>query len=232
MSRLEEAIGIANPQHPHCATILVLDTSGSMAGGNIKQLNEGLKSFKEDVLSDELARKRVDLAIISFGEGVNIVSDFSSAETMPDVALEASGSTPMGDALLMAMDMIEQRKRDYKDKGIDYYRPWIFMITDGEPTDMDYGDPKWNDVAQKVKDGERNSKFMFFAVGVDNANMKKLQAIAPPERPPLKLQEGKFKEMFTWLSKSAQKTSNTKIGEQVPLDNPTGPQGWGSVPTN
>ncbi|KJU82513.1 von Willebrand factor type A domain-containing protein [Candidatus Magnetobacterium bavaricum] len=203
-----------------------------MAGDNIKQVNDGVRFFKEDVLSDELARKRVDLAVISFGEDVKTVTGFSSVETLPDIVLDANGSTPMGDALLLAMDMVEQRKKDYKNTGIDHYRPWIFMITDGEPTDMNYGDPKWNNVVQRVHDGEKNKKFMFFAIGVDNANMKTLQAIASPERPPLKLQQGKFKELFAWLSRSLQKTSCSKIGDMVALDDPTGPKGWGSVPTN
>ena len=66
LQTLEERIEIANPQHPHCATVLVLDTSGSMAGDKIRQLNEGVRFFVDDVSSDDLARKRVDLAVFSF----------------------------------------------------------------------------------------------------------------------------------------------------------------------
>ena len=55
MSKLQDRIEIANPQQPHCATVLLLDTSGSMAGEKIAALNEGLKLFREEVSKDDLA---------------------------------------------------------------------------------------------------------------------------------------------------------------------------------
>jgi len=227
--KLEERIEIANPQQPHVATVLLLDTSGSMTDGNkIIQLNEGLKIFKEDVSSDDLARKRVDLAVITFSNDVNVISDFSSVEEFKPPRLKASGLTPMGDAILRAIELVEQRKGIYKAKGIDYYRPWIFMIPDGAPTDMQLGDSMWNDVIKKVHEGEANKKFSFFAVGVEPANMELLKQIAPPNREPVKLKQGKFNEMFAWLSRSTVSVSSSKVGEQVALESP---QGWGEVST-
>lgn len=232
MAKLEELIEIANPQQPHCATVLLLDTSGSMSeSGKISALTEGLTNFKGDVSKDELASKRVDLAVVTFGEGVNVTHDFSSIEDFETPVLSANGYTPMGDAILKAIELIEERKQQYKAKGIDYYRPWIFMITDGEPTDMQPGDSKWNEVIKKVHDGEANKKFIFFAVAVEPANTELLKQIAPPNRAPIRLKEGRFKALFTWLSKSQSKVSASKVGEQVALENPTGPQGWGEIST-
>ncbi len=224
-------VEIANPQHPHCATLLLLDTSGSMEGDKIRQLNEGLRLFKEEILQDELARKRVDLAIVTFGEGVNVVQNFCSVEESIDMEFTAGGLTPMGYALTTAMDLIEQRKSEYKAKGIDYYRPWIFMITDGEPTDMKPGDPKWNATINRLHEGEAGKRFLFFAVGVEPANMQLLKDLAPSNRPPLRLKKDRFRELFTWLSKSTRKTSTSKIGDVVTLENPTGPEGWGEIVT-
>jgi len=76
MSKLEERIEIANPQQPHCATVLVLDISGSMSGEKIAALNDGLKTFKDEVSKDELAAKRVDLAVVTFGLEVSVTHDF------------------------------------------------------------------------------------------------------------------------------------------------------------
>ena len=141
MAKLEDLIEIANPQQPHCATVLLLDTSGSMSqNGKITSLMEGLTVFKKDVAKDELASKRVDLSVITFGNGVSVTHDFSSIEDFEPPVLSADGYTPMGEAIFKAIDFVEQRKQQYRDKGIDYYRPWIFMITDGEPTDMQPGD--------------------------------------------------------------------------------------------
>jgi uncharacterized protein YegL len=49
--------------------------------------------------------------------------------------LEADGQTSMGSGLGVAMDMLERRKAQYKEIGIPYHRPWIFMISDGAPND-------------------------------------------------------------------------------------------------
>ncbi|HEY3374943.1 MAG TPA: VWA domain-containing protein [Candidatus Aquicultor sp.] len=229
MSRLEESIEIANPQHPHCATVLLLDTSGSMVvNSKIKQLNDGLRFFKEDVTSDELASKRVDLAIITFGDGVTVTHDFSSMEQFNPPTLVASGLTPMGEAILRAIDLIEERKLEYKSRGIDYYRPWIFLITDGEPTDMQPGDAIWNKVIAGINDGENNKNFLFFTVGVEPADMDTLKQLSPSNRTPVRLMPGKFKAMFEWLSKSQGRVSASKVGENVQLDSPTG---WAEIST-
>jgi uncharacterized protein YegL len=231
MSILENKIEIGNPEEPHCATVLLLDTSGSMSEmDKIAQLNEGLHFFKEDVSSDPLARKRVDLAVITFGSTVNVIDNrFSMIEEFNPPTLNANGQTPMGAAILKAIEMLETRKAEYRAKGTDYYRPWIFMITDGVPTDMQPGDPLWNNVVRIVRDGEENKKFLFFSVAVEPADMDLLKQIAPLNRPPIKLQQGKFKELFEWLSRSQCKVSASKVGDQTKLESPNG---WSEVSTS
>jgi len=134
----------------------------------------------------------------------------------------------MGEGIVKAAELIEQRKQQYKAKGIDYYRPWIFLITDGDPTDMQPGDSKWNEVIKCVHEGEVNKKFMFFAVAVEPGNTPLLKQITPPNRPPLKLKEAKFRELFQWLSRSQSKVSSSKVGDQVALENPVA-AGWGAI---
>jgi len=225
---LADQIEIGNPTQPHCATVLLLDTSGSMEGEKIACLNEALRAFKEETAADELARKRVDLAVLTFGGAVNLAHDFCCIEDFEPTAFSAGGGTPLGGAILKAADMIEQRKEQYKLQGIDYYRPWMFLITDGAPTDMRPGESIWNDVVTRVREGETKKKFMFFAVAVDPADTETLSAIAPVDRPPVKLIGSKFKEMFQWLSKSQAKVSSSKVGENVSIENPVA-AGWGQI---
>ncbi|MFZ3167623.1 MAG: VWA domain-containing protein [Candidatus Methanoperedens sp.] len=226
----EENIEIANPQQAHVATVLVLDISGSMGEHKkINQLNEGLQLFKEEVLKDELASKRVDLAVVTFGDKVNIIHKFSSIEDFEPPTLSAGGSTSMGEAILAALNLIETRKKEYKSRGISYYRPWFFMITDADHRGMDMqpGDSFWNKVVGLVHEVEINKKAMIFGVGVEPADMQLLKQIVPPNRPPLKLKKGMFNEMFEWLSKSLTKVSVSKVGDSIKLDH----TGWGEVST-
>ena len=230
---LENSIKVDYKPQPHLAAVLLLDTSGSMDGSNIRQLNEGLRTLKEELLRDDLARKRVELAVITFGDkGVNLMHDFSSIERFHPPALYADGGTPMGEAILKAIDLVERRKNDYKFTGVDHYRPWIFMITDGAPSDMRPGDSLWNEVVKNVHNGEANRKFSFFAVGVDSANMDLLKEIAPSNRIPLRLKEGRWKEMFVWLSKSQREGSQKSPGGQISVENPATPSGWAEISTS
>jgi len=232
MVELDKMVEIANPEQPHCPVVLVVDVSGSMESqGKIGQLNDGIGFFKEDVMKDDLARKRVDVAMVTFGSSAQCASDFSSIDEFEPATLQASGLTAMGEAIEIAMDMVEQRKQMYRDNGTDYYRPWIFLITDGAPTDMSPEDAKWTQVVSALHAGEKEKKYMFFAVGVEPADMETLRKLAPPQRPPVMLRPGKFKDMFQWLSRSQQKVSASRVGEQVALENPAGPDGWATVET-
>jgi uncharacterized protein YegL len=209
-----------NPE-PRVPCVLLLDVSGSMGGNPIRELNEGLTIYKDELAADTLASKRVEVAIVTFGGMVQTASDFTTAESFYPPNLVASGDTPMGAAINQAVDMVHERKQIYRASGIAYYRPWIFLITDGAPTD------EWRAAAQRVKDGETSMAFSFFAVGVEGANMDILTEIS--QRAPLKLKGLRFRDLFQWLSNSQQSVSRSTPGEEVPLQNPTTPDGWASV---
>jgi uncharacterized protein YegL len=127
----------------------------------------------------------------------------------------------MWGAIHKALDMIQARKAQYRTNGVAYYRPWVFMITDGEPQ----GEPEniVQQASQRLKNDEANKRVAFFAVGVENANMQRLGELVV--RTPVKLRGLNFVEMFVWLSRSMEAVAQSRTDEQVALP----PPGWGAV---
>jgi uncharacterized protein YegL len=191
-----------------------------MNGNPINELNNGLMAFKDELMADGMAVKRVELAVVGFGP-VNVISDFQTPDMFYAPTLVANGDTPMGTAIEHALEMLKQRKEVYKQNGVSYYRPWIFLITDGAPTD------NWQRAAMLVKEGEASKSFMFFVVGVENADMTILKQIST--RDPLKLKGLRFRDLFSWLSNSLSSVSHSTPGDQVKLENPVTPEGWGTI---
>jgi len=205
-----------NPE-PRCPCVLLLDTSGSMAGMPIAQLNDGVRTFRQELLQDPLATKRVEVAIVTFGP-VSVETDFHTVPNFHPRELETTGDTPMGEAIMTGIDMITRRKKEYKENGIAYYKPWIILITDGAPTD------EWAKAAAAVRTGEDNKSFAFFAIGVENANMDVLKKISV--RAPLKLRGLMFREFFIWLSASMKMVSAKTPGSAINL---LPPSGWSEL---
>jgi uncharacterized protein YegL len=210
---------VDNPD-PRCPCVLLLDVSGSMRGEPLRQLNEGLRIFKDELSADSLAARRVEIAIVTFGP-VTVVTDFVTADQYQPSELVAQGDTPMGAAIERGLDLLDARKQQYKTGGVQYYRPWVFLITDGGPTDH------WKTAADRIRAKEAEKGVSFFAVGVEGARFDILGQISVRE--PLKLKELRFRDLFVWLSSSLSRVSQSQVGEKVSMDNPASPNGWASV---
>jgi len=208
---------VDNPE-PRCPCLLLIDVSQSMRGRPIAEVNAGLKAFKADLNADSLAAKRVEVAMLTFGP-VRVRQHFETADEFEPPRLDTEEDTPLGQAIIDGLDMLETRKELYKQNGIAYYRPWVFLITDGSPTDGEL----WKRAAALVREGEGSKAFSFFAVGVQGANMKILNAIS--ERGALPLEGLMFRELFAWLSSSLKSVSHSRVGETVSLAKPD----WTSV---
>ena len=211
---------VDNPE-PRCPCVLLLDNSGSMDGAPIAQLNAGLRQFQSELANDPLAAKRVEIAIITFGPVV-VQQDFVTADMFQAPQLHSAAGTPLGEAIFESLDLIDLRKKQYQANGIAYYRPWVFLITDGAPTD------EWRAAARAVQEAENRKALAFFSVGVDQANFDVLREVSP--RTPLRLRGLAFREMFQWLSNSLSSVSKSRVGEALELPPPdTGPRGWARV---
>jgi len=191
-----------------------------MRGRPIEELNAGLVAFRDELAADEMAMKRIEIGLMTFGP-VQLVADFTTPDLFYPPTLAANGDTPMGSAITQGLDLIRQRKEVYRAHGVAYYRPWVFLITDGGPTDA------WQQAAREVREGEQSKSFMFFTVGVDGAAFDTLKQIGTRE--PLKLNGLRFRDLFVWLSNSLGAISRSQTSDVVPLENPVTPTGWAST---
>lgn len=201
--------------------VLVLDASGSMGTPNsrgstrINELNEGIKTLEQALKSDDAAISRVQLGIVSVGGPSNsaeILMDWTDVENFHAFPLTADGGTPLAAGIQLGLNMIDQVKTDLRNNGISYTRPWMMIITDGEPTDSS---SDWAAAVQEIQKAESDAKVEIFTIGVDGANLAVLSQLST--KPPAMLDGLKFKELFLWLSSSLSAASRSRPGDNLQL---------------
>ena len=203
-----EVPAIINASDSHMALVFLLDTSGSMGGAPIRSLNEGLNKFKTEVCENKQTRDILDVAIIEFNSNFKVVQDFVPVEYMDTVNLGTTGSTMMSPAINKALDMVDERSRFYRRSGSEPYKPWVLMITDGEPD----SDDNLSAVTQRIKSMEQAGKVSFRSLGVEGYNPKILHELSGEKV--MKLFGTDFSSFFDWVNKSMRSVSQSSPGER------------------
>jgi uncharacterized protein YegL len=208
--------------------ILLLDTSGSMLTDNrIGELNEGIRLFFHSILEDEVTRYSVELSIISFGRIVTKVLDFANIErqvtdfqsSMPLLVKNVTDGTPMGEGVELAIKLLNERKGEYKSSGVEYYQPWLVLMTDGQPTD------NISNAVTLTSSMIEAGKLSLFPIAIGaGANLIELGRFSP-KRAAVQLRGLNFREFFEWLKESAKSTSQSTPGQTINLT----PPGWASL---
>ena len=200
-----------------CPVVFVLDVSGSMSGSPISELNKGLQEFEQEIQDDDTSSARLDVAIVSFGSDAKIEHDFAIMQDYGMPTLTITGSTNLEAGMRKGMEILDSRKKWYRESNQTYYRPYVILITDGYPN----ANPKETGLTSDLKSAINNKKFNFWPIGVDGADMAMLNDMACPgvgaSLAAMKLDGLKFVELFQWLSASFGKVSNSTDGEGVDL---------------
>jgi len=205
---------IINASEPHMALVFLLDTSATMKGEPIRQLNDGLNRFKREVCQNKQTRDILDVAIIEFNSSYSLVQKFVPVEYMAHVDLYAAGRTVMVPAVEKALAMVTERSRFYRLSGTEPYKPWIILISDGEPSDdITY-------IAREIKEMEKKQKVSFRSLGVGGYDAKTLHTLSGPKV--MKLQGTDFTHFFDWVNKSMRAISQSSPGEKPIAEKLTG----------
>jgi len=202
--------------------VVLLDGSSSMAGSAIENLNEGLKVLEQQLKEDAIASLRVQLLLLRIGghSDVDVLTDWTDAIDFSAPEVIANGTTPLGAGVKFALKKLDEQKRNYKNNQITYNRPWLFIITDGSPTDV-----HWKEAARQAVEQERKGKVVVFPIGTEDADFDNLKEFSA--RGALMLKNLDFKELFVWLSQSVSAGSQTEVGSETQLPAIS----WGAVPS-
>ena len=198
---------------PHVACCLLVDTSSSMsANGKIDELNRALSAFRSEVCEDVLSARRVDVCVIEFNSCVEIVTPFCPISSFQAPVLKARGTTSMGAGIRYALEAVHEQVSKYHRLGVECYKPFVLMITDGVPTDNITG------IGELIKSREDAGKYghlRFHAFGVKGADFDVLTSLCHRVAA---VDDNAFMQVFNWASKSMQVISRSRTN-----DNPAPP---------
>ncbi len=194
-------------REPRPLPIFILaDTSGSMRGEKINELNLALREMLTALNDADDIRGKFQLSVIAFGGEVRLIQPLEDITGLTLSELTAAGNTPMGQAFEIVQEMIEDREVVTSRA----YTPTIVLISDGIPTDCseemyrrkNYFD--WEPL-KNLHSGERSSKCQRLALGIgEDADTEMLKAfIDNPEVPVIRTKDASgIAKFFRWVTMS------------------------------
>lgn len=202
--------------------MLVLDASGSMSETvnetprtRIDELNDGLELLQRELLADETAAQRVQIAIVVVGGpagDARLLMDWTDAAQFHAPRLSTGGKTPLGKGMRLALEHVALQKQALQRNGIGYTRPWVMVMSDGVPTDEQQ---EWIAAVQDCRAAEAARRCIIYPIGVADASLPTLQQLSSTKA--MRMSESRFREYFQWLSSSLASVSRSRPGEQVQL---------------
>lgn len=202
---------------------LVLDCSGSMSGEPIEAVKQGIKALLSELRSDPQALETAYLSVITFDSTARQVTPLTELMLFKEPKLKASGTTALGEALRMLTDCIRQEVRKSTGQQKGDWKPLVFLLTDGVPTDS------WEQAAKDLK-STKPANIIACAAGAD-ADTSVLKKITDCVIMMNSLSPGDLSRFFAWVSgsiKMSSKSVDSKPG--APIELPPPPQGFVIVP--
>jgi uncharacterized protein YegL len=203
--------GIATGPLQPLPLLLLLDVSSSMKGQPIDELNRALAGWEQDLKRDEQLQRHGEIAIITFGgrqaevisgSSPNADGAFEPVATWRAPKLAAGGVTPMVEAISLAIGLAVDRRTSLSERGVLSYRPNVFLITDGHPTDAQ-GNPsdEWQRLVPSLREAEERNRLLFFALGITGADEAVLRGLAPEAH--YKTKDIQFRQLLRLVSTSS-----------------------------
>jgi len=179
------------------------------------------------IKSNDDTRSATDIAIVTFGQKVEIVMPFgkiSRDNPFPEITASTT-LTPIGEGILTGLELLNARKEGYKDLGIKYYQPWLVVITDGAPQ----GPNAMANMELAIKacnEMESKDKLVVFNIGVGSgADLDILKRLSVKREEPISVASAEFSKLFEFLGSSSSSVISSGMKDDALYNISTEPEG-------
>jgi uncharacterized protein YegL len=189
--------------------ILLADVSGSMAAeGKIEAMNQSVREMLATFGESDDLRAEVHVAIITFGGDARLHTALQPASAIQWTDMVANGGTPMGRAMVLAADLIEDKEAIPSRA----YRPVVVLVSDGQPTDA------WQEGLQRLTSGRAGkADRMGLAIGADADTEMLKKFLGDPEKPLFVAADARrIRDFFQFLTLSISVRSRSANPNEVP----------------
>ena len=188
----------------------------------MKQAIDGVNMLYKIIKNDERTRVSCEISVVAFADRPTVLSDFHCINEEEKFEDPGRGeNTNLGAAVKEALRLLDERKQKYKKTGTDYNQPWLFILTDGNPTDKEA-----TIEAQKMcRDLEKARKLVPFVLVLgDGVDTEFLKGFTPNRVLPV--QEDKIVALFEWIGRSISKVAEIDDPEVESVQMDAGFDSW------
>lgn len=206
----------------HMSVVIAVDTSGSVTGEAIRNINSNLNNFKRIICEDPIAAKCVDVCVLSFDDKVTVLQDWCPIQEMKSgYELTSGGCTDLNGAVLTGIQKIRERSRVYAKQGIVERKPHLMVMTDGYDTVTGNVDAAAQLAAQRIAEGKMKLWFLGFG-DYDKDTAARLCHANGNWCFEVKSGDFNFNDYFSFAAVSFKVLSTSAPGEDVSVNTPIG----------
>lgn len=181
---------------------LLLDSSGSMAGATIQGVEQGVQFLRNELLSLPQAVEMVHIGVITFASTANQVVPLTPLTSFTPPGLTATGTTSLGGALQLLSQALDREITPTTGDKKGDYKPLVFLLTDGEPTD------DWEPALRALNSRQEKKVGSLIALGIgDSVNFDVLRKITPNVLSMADVTKDNLHAFFRWVSASVKTAS-------------------------
>lgn len=218
MNEFNIADDLINNPSPRIPITLCIDVSRSMSYHNrIGLIKSGIMDLYQDLKNDFQLANSAEVSIVTFGNSASVLEDFETVAEKTLPLFKTGGNTALGEGVNLSLDILEKRKEMYKQNGVDYYQPWLIIMTDG----ASYGEPKstleWAQNRSYRLQYAKKLVVIPISVG-DSAKREELEKFTSQPQTVTKVEGTQFKAFFSFISKSVAQVVQSAGKAEIDLD--------------